>query len=132
MDSNQAKDILAGIVGLACKLSKANPKNYKIKIGGDQVGARADIDWYISVQNHDAYVNTNKAKEMGLIRRTFGIYREVPGAGIVLRVLESDLIKNGKGDYQLTWSRSADDMKSRKDMADLIAASILELRPSQF
>ncbi len=127
VNSSKSKDILGGIVDLACKMSNSSPKDYRIKIGGDQLGDRADVDWYISVQNHDASVNTKKAIEVGLIRRTFGVYREKPESELTLRVREWDASKDSDGNYRLIWVQSAEDMKARKELAEIIANSVREL-----
>lgn len=125
MESDVAKQALEGIVGLACKLSNASPKQYRIKFGGGQ----AAVDWYVSTQNADASINTRKAKELGLVRRTFGIYGEHIGSAVVLRVREWSATKQDDG-YREVWTRPADDFKARQEFAKLLAQSMRELGPS--
>lgn len=125
MESDVAKQALEGIVGLACKLSSANPKQYRIKFGGGQFA----VDWYVSTQNADAAINTKKAKELSLVRRTFGIYGEHADSPVVLRVREWDATKKDD-QYREIWTRPADDFKARQEFAKLLAQSMKELGPS--
>jgi hypothetical protein len=126
--SNDARGILAGIVQLACRLTGANPKDYRIKIGGDQVGDRAEIDWYATVQNVTALVNTAKAKDVGLIRRSFGIRQKRPEDDIFLLIREWAAGRDWQQDYRCVWEKPASNMKARKEMAELLAESIRTLR----
>jgi hypothetical protein len=122
--SKSARQALSGIVDLACRLANRYPKDFSIKIGGDQKGGRAEIDWYVTVVNSTARRNTARAKEEGLIRRAFGIYQKHVKDEIILKILEWTAEADWEQPHRLIWSGSYSDLKARNAMAQLMAESI--------
>ena len=121
--SADAKGILEGIVSLACKLSNVDLRKYTVKIGGDQLGDRANIDWYASVQNVSGSINTAKARKLGLVRTTFSIRQADPAESLKLLIREWSALRDWKGDYRVIWEVD-ENMQSRKEMAEIMADAI--------
>lgn len=125
MQSDIAKQALEGVVEFACRLCGADLKKYRVKFGGGQFA----VDWYVSTQNVNASINSKKAVELGLIRRTFGIFGERADSPVVFRIREWDAAKNDTA-YRDIWVHPAGDFKARQELAKLLSESITELGPS--
>ncbi|MBK1870162.1 hypothetical protein [Taklimakanibacter albus] len=125
----EARATLEGIVALACRISKMDPKDFRVKEGGRQRTNNASIDLYSSVQNVEANINTTSARNGGLIRRSFAVVQFADNVPADLKIVEWDAKKDwGRGDYREIWSKPYSDLKARQEMASLMAESIGELR----
>jgi hypothetical protein len=121
-----ASTILEGIVTLAVKLAGKKPADLRVKVGGDVLGSRGRVDFYASVQNAKASINTSQARSQNLIRRIFRIYQEDDQTDLRLDILEWDAARDSGSGYREIW-RANTDFAKRKEMAQLMADAISQL-----
>jgi len=127
ISEKKAKEILTGIVGLACRLANADPREFRVKDGGQQRTNRVKIDLYASVQNANAKINSAAARSGRLVRRSFMIWQKDDSSPVLLRILEWSFQVDLDQDYREIWSKQADHPGAKKEMAHMMAESIKEL-----
>ena len=126
ISAQRAKEIIEGIRDLGCRLSKQNPKVFRVKLGGSVHHSSAVVDWYFSDQNGDASVNTKKAFEIGFVRRTYRIFRAGPNEPVILAILEwSAELDRATGEYRTVWSKAVDERGAKEEMARYFADNVL-------
>lgn len=126
ISSQRAQEIIEGIRDLGCRLSGLDPKQFRAKPGGSYHRTSAVIDCYFSDQNNEASVNSKKAYEQGLIRRTYSIFRAGPNEPVVLRILEwSAAVDVGTSEYRNIWTKRVDERGAKEEMAKYFANNFL-------
>ena len=117
----RAQEIIEGIRDLACRLKGLDPKSFRVKQGGS-IHHAAVFDWYFSDQNIQGSVNSKKAYEEGLVRRTYGIFKASPSSAVILRILEwSAAVDKESSEYRQIWSKPADERGAKEEMARYFA-----------
>ena len=121
----RAQEIIEGIRDLVCRIKGLDPKRFRVKQGGS-VHHAAVFDWYFSDQNGEGSVNSKKAYEDGLTRRTYGVFKASPSSAVILRVLEwSAQIDKETSEYRQVWSKPADERGAKEEMAKYFADNLL-------
>jgi hypothetical protein len=127
--ADRAQEILGGIRDLACRLSKLEPSEvmYRIKPGGELFDdRRATVSLYVSVQNVPADINTQKARRLALIKKSFCIRQDSVDAPLKLSIHEwNSSFPDGK--QKEIWSGDAENLRDRQEMARLMAEAIQTL-----
>jgi hypothetical protein len=125
VSAQRAQEIIEGIRDLGCRIKGLDPKKFRVKQGGG-VHQTAVFDWYFSDQNVEGSIDTKKAYEEGLVRRTYGIIKASPNSAVILRVLEwSAAIDQGTSKYRQIWSKPADERGAKEELANYFADNLL-------
>ena len=129
-EQDKHRQTLEGIIEGAWRIMQIKPgARYRVRTGGDMLGNRATIDWYVPVQNSTALARTKRAYEEKLVRRCLGIYQDKPENQPQLRITEWDATQDNNihiPGSRILW-QAEDSLGARKHMMELFIQSCKEL-----